>query len=86
MGVYECVGVCAGCMEGLGNGLMTPSDHLQGGSHGGLLFPVAPRAAPQPRGGSAMSCPVGRVLGPLGLVPSSYLPGLSPTGLCQGLL
>ena len=45
MGVYECVGVCAGCMEGLGNGLMTPSDHLQGGSHGGLLFPVAPRAA-----------------------------------------
>ena len=83
VGVYECVGVCAGCMEGLGNGVMTPSDHLQEAAMRGYCFPRLPGLPPQPRGGSAVSCPVRWVLGPLGLVPSSYFPGLSPWALLR---
>ena len=83
VGVYECMGVCAGCMEGLGNGVMTTSDHLQEAAMRGYCFPRLPGLPPQPRGGSAVSCPVHRVLGPLGLVPSSYFPGLSPWDLLR---
>ena len=52
----------------------------------GYCFPWLPGLPPQPRGGSTVNFPVGWVLGPLGLFPSSYLPGLSPPGLCPGLL